>query len=395
MAWAGVAVAATEVQVDERTPSPWAGALVAAAMALPGVMPSTVHAEEAPDKTTINTKLLYYRDSQPGLQRVQVFAPSVQMIKPLNREWSIEGSGVFDSVSGASPRAYSSVSSASHMEDHRVAIDGKLTHYADRSAWSVGAGFSGEEDYQSLSLSGDARWSSADNNTTWNLGLGLSNDKIDSSNGVVSGETKRVTELMAGVTHAWSARDLVQLNYTHTQGRGYYSDPYKFPDNRPRKRDQDIVLMRWNHHLESWGDTLRTSYRYYRDTFGIRAHTFGEEWVHPVNERWTLTPSLRYYSQSSADFFVDPSIDASGQPIFPASVLANLPAHYSGDQRLSAFGAFTLGLKLGWRIDAEWSGDLKLEQYEQRGSWRMGGEGTPGIAPFRATFVQIGVSRRF
>ena len=260
-----------------RAPSAWVGGLVLAALALPGVLPSSALAEEAPEKSTLNTKLLLYQDSQPGLTRVRVFAPSVQLIKPLNPHWSIEGSAVFDSVSGASPRAYTSVSSASHMEDHRVGIDGKLTHYAERSAWGFGAAFSQEEDYQSTAISGDARFSSADNNTTWNFGVGLSNDRIDSSNGVVNGETKRVTELMGGVTQAWSPRDLVQLNLTYTQGRGYYSDPYKFPDNRPRSRDQSIVLLRWNHHLEDAGDTLRTSYRYYTDTFGIKTHTFGEE----------------------------------------------------------------------------------------------------------------------
>ena len=390
-------MAATDLNdAQARSAAPaWAGSLVLAALALPGVLPSSALAEEAPEKTTLNTKLLLYQDSQPGLTRVRVFAPSLQMIKPLNPHWSLEGSAVLDSVSGASPRAYTSVSSASHMEDHRVGLDGKLTHYADRSAWSFGAALSKEEDYQSTALSGDARFSSADNNTTWNVGLGFSNDRIDSSNGVVNGEKKRVTEVMGGVTQAWSPRDLVQLNLTYTQGRGYYSDPYKFPDNRPRSRDQSILLMRWNHHVENWGDTLRTSYRYYSDTFGIKAHTLGEEWVHPVNERWTVTPALRYYSQSSAKFYVDPEINASGDAIFPTALMANLPANYSGDQRLSAFGAVTLGLKLGYKLDSEWSGDFKLEQYEQRSNWRLGGQGSPNIAAFHATSLQFGVSRRF
>lgn len=387
-------MAATDVRGDAPPPALF-GSLVLAALALPGVMPSSALAEEAPEKTTINTKLLYYQDSQPGLSRVRVFAPSVQLIRPLSPQWSVEGSAVFDAVSGASPRAYTSVSSASRMEDHRVAVDGKLTRYFDRSAWSFGGSVSKEEDYQSTALSGDARFSSADNNTTWNVGLGFSNDRINASNGVVNGETKRVTELMAGVTQAWSANDLLQFNLTRTQGSGYYSDPYKFPDNRPRSRDQTIALMRWNHFLEGSGVAVRSSYRYYTDTFGIKAHTLGTEWVQPLKDSWTLTPNLRYYSQSAANFYVDPAINASGNAVFPPALLAALPAYYSGDQRLSAFGAFTLGLKLGFRVDNEWSGDVKLEHYEQRSSWRLGGQGSPNLDPFRATFVQFGLTRRF
>ena len=43
----------------------------------------------------------------------------------------------------------------------------------------------------------------------------------------------------------------------------------------------------------------------------------------------------------------------------------------------------------------DWSADLKAERYEQRSHWRVGGTGSPGLAPFSATFVQFGVSSRF
>jgi hypothetical protein len=67
----------------------------------------------------------------------------------------------------------------------------------------------------------------------------------------------------------------------------------------------------------------------------------------------------------------------------------------SADHRLSGFGAWTVGLKVGWNPLPGWSTDLKLERYEQRGSWRLGGPGSPGLAPLQATFWQWGLSRRF
>jgi hypothetical protein len=37
--------------------------------------------------------------------------------------------------------------------------------------------------------------------------------------------------------------------------------------------------------------------------------------------------------------------------------------------------------------------DLKLERYEQRGSWRLFGTGSPGLQPMRATSLQVGFTR--
>jgi hypothetical protein len=64
------------------------------------------------------------------------------------------------------------------------------------------------------------------------------------------------------------------------------------------------------------------------------------------------------------------------------------------DQRLSAFGALTVGLKteFTWR---SWTVDLKLERYEQRPAWRLGGEGSLGLDPFRATMLQAGLAYSF
>lgn len=394
MAWAEVAVAATEAN---RKRLETAGAIVAAALALPGVLaPLTAAAESAPEKGQIALKYLDYQDSQPGLKRIKVRAPSIYVLAPLSAQWAVEGSLVSDSVSGATPRYHSAISGATmRMNDERQAGDVKVTRYLERSSYSLGLSHSKEHDYKSTAVSLDASFSSEDNNRSWNVGLGRSADRIGSTNDPTLKERKRTTELMVGVTQAVSANDLVQMNLTLNRGRGYYSDPYKEPDVRPRKRDQLIVLARWNHHYSELGATLRSSYRYYRDSFGIRAHTLGAEWVQPVGSRFTVTPSIRLYSQSAAKFYFDPVYDPDVGAPYPPGYFTNPPAFVSPDQRLSAFGGVTLGIKLALQLSPDWSTDLKLERYEQRSSWRVGGSGSPGIDPFSATFVQVGVSKRF
>ena len=374
-----------------------AGAIIAAALALPGVIaPLKAYAENAPEHGEIAVKYLNYQDSQPGLERIKVTAPSIYVLAPLSPKWAIESSLVSDSVSGATPRYHSAISGATlHMKDERRAGDVKVTRYEDRATYAIGLSKSKEHDYDSTAGSFDASFSSDDNNRTWNIGVGYACDKISSTNDATLHEKKHTTELMVGVTQAWTANDLVQLNFTRSSGRGYYSDPYKEPDIRPRSRDQAIVLTRWNHHFSGLGSTLRLSYRLYHDTFGINAHTLGAEWVQPVGSRFTVTPSLRLYSQSAAKFYYDPVYDPDVGAPYPPGYFTNPPQFISPDQRLSAFGAVTVGLKLGVQLAPDWAMDLKAERYEQRSNWRVGGKGSPGIDPFSATFLQLGVNKRF
>ncbi|TAJ55799.1 MAG: DUF3570 domain-containing protein [Nevskiaceae bacterium] len=306
----------------------------------------------------------------------------------MGEHWSLEGSAVVDSVSGASPRYYSTVSGASHMDDLRTAGDAKLTYYRERSAYSVSLSRSQEHDYISNAAALDARFSSDDNNTTVNLGVGAARDSINPTNDLVDDETKNSVQGIVGVTRALTAFDLVQLQLAYSSGRGYFSDPYKLFDNRPRERKQSTALLRWNHHVVAADATLRLSYRYYNDSYGIAAHTLGMEWVQPLGRHFSLTPALRYYTQSSADFYIDPP--ASGP--FP-----NIPegAYSSLDQRLSAFGALAVAGKLEWRISPEWSTDFKAEYYQQRSEWRLTGDGSPGLEPFRYVSLEFGLTRRF
>lgn len=378
-----------------------AGAIIAAALALPGVLlgvaaPMKSFAETAPEHGEVAVKYLQYQDEQPGLKRIKVTAPSVYVLAPISPKWSVEGSLVSDSVSGATPRYHSAISGATmHMNDERKSGDVKVTRYEARSTYSVGLSKGKEHDYDSTAVSADASFSSEDNNRTWNLGLGYSSDKISSTINPALHEKKHTTELMVGVTQALTANDLLQVNVSLNSGKGYYSDPYKTPDVRPNQRTQSILLTRWNHHFSELGSTLRTSYRLYHDSFGINAHTLGAEWVQPVGARFKLTPSLRLYSQSAAKFYFDPVYDADVGAPYPPGYFTNPPEFASPDQRLAAFGGLTVGLKAAVQVTPEWAADVKFERYEQRSNWRVGGKGSPGIDPFKATFVQVGVSKRF
>lgn len=386
------ALAEVAVAVTEPRQAKMAGSVLAAAMLLPAIA-TPAHAQQAPEHAQLSFKLLEYQDYQPNFERTHVRAPSLALVLPVGERWAIDASAVQDSVSGASPRYHTAISGASKQTEMRRAGDIRVTYYGTRSTWALGGALSNENDYRSRSLSLEHRWSTEDNNRSYRLGAALTRDKIGATGNPTLDEERNTTELSAGITQAWTALDLVQLSLSLRHGTGYFSDPYKFPDVRPRTRQQNMLMLQWNHFFEPTQTTLKTSYRWYGDSFGVRAHTFEGQWVQPMGKRFTLTPSLRLYTQRAASFYVDPVPGSEELP--PPLPPPGAWPYISADQRLSGFGAYALALKVEWQVSATLLLDLRMEHYAQRGDWRVGGEGSPGLAPFAARHWMLGFNYRF
>jgi hypothetical protein len=365
-----------------------AATLMAAALTLPGVVfaPEAL-AESAPENAVVSLKYLDYRDSQPSGARMHVTSPSVVVIAPIGSRWAVEAGVVTDAMSGASPLYHSTLSGASGkgVRDDRKAGDLKLTHFFDRGAVGIAAAVSTENDYFSRAISFDVRFNSEDNNTTFAFGVGGSSDRINSENRVAIDEKKRSREFLIGITQVLSSTQLVQSNLTITRGKGYYSDPYKPFDTRPNTRNSVAWLTRYNHYFSGVGGALNSSYRFYHDSFGIDSHTLELTWRQPLADSWTLSPMLRYVSQSAADFYYDPP--------WPTGYVNN--QLYSADQRLSAFGSVSYGLRVDKTFGSGWAVNAKAELTEQRGSWHLGDGGSAGLEPFRSQTFIVGVSKTF
>jgi hypothetical protein len=372
-----------------KTPAPRApaGALIAAALALPGMIPAEAGAQAAPDREWAELKVLDYRDWQPGANRMSVRSPSLYAVKPLSDTLVVEGSLVYDSMSGASPLWYNTLSGASGLgvTDYRTAGDLKVTKYLDGVAIGVGAAVSSERDFLSRAGSVEVRLFSEDRNRTWAFAFAGTNDRINPVNGVVVNAPRNTLDFLVGVTQALSPNAIVQSNVTYSRGHGYYSDPYKPLDTRPERRTVFAWLTRYNLYLPAPDATLRLSYRYLHDSFGSNSSALEATWYQPLPAAWSVAPGLRYYTQSAADFYFDP-------PYAQGYVAGQ---SYTADTRLSAFGAFTPSLAFARSFADGWSAGLKVALYRQRASWRFSGNGSPGLESFSARWIEAGVSRSF
>lgn len=372
----------------------WLSLASAAALALAGTAAAPAAAVTAPTAGEAGVRYLHYQDRQPGNPRITVHGYAANVLAPINDRWVLEAYGVIDAISGASPAYYTAPASLVRLTDRREAVDVRMSHYSGRQRITLGVADSRESDYVSTSVSGLYAASSDDQNTTWTAGVSATRDRIDPVNRRVVGERKRIDEMLLGLTQVLSPRDIVQLQLTHGNGRGYFSDPYKLFDLRPDGRRQTALLLRWNHRLEPLDATLRLSARAYRDSFGVRSATLGAEWAQQLPHGWTLTPGVRLYAQTPARFFAPPDPADPDRP--------NLPPDYrfgrsliSMDQRLAGLGAATVGVKVEKRLASGASVYFKIDHYEQRTGWDWLGGGGTALRDFQARSLQVGYTYRW
>lgn len=372
----------------------WLSIASAAALALGFGVAADTHATTAPVDGEFGWRSIVYKDWQSGSPRIAVRGYAVNAFVPISDRWALEAYTVVDAISGASPLYYTAAQSLTPLVDKRRAWDMRSSHYFRGSRLTVGLAESHESDYISRSALLLYSASSDNQNTTWTAGTSATADKISPVNQRVVDAHKDVGEVLLGVTKVFSPHDLVQVQITHANGNGYFTDPYKLFDVRPDTKRQSTVLLRWNHRFVPILATLRTTARLYRDSFGVRSATLGADWAQEAAGSWVITPSVRLYAQTPASFFSPPD---PAQPDRP-----NLPIGYrfgrsliSMDQRLAGYGALTLGVKLEKRLDGHGSLYFKVEHYKQSTGWGWMGGGGAVLRDFHARTLQVGYTYRW
>lgn len=360
------------------------------------------YAQSMPDRAAISLRRLDYQDWQPGAERVAVQARAIHLQVPLERsnqmpnwvgDWSLDLTRTVDSISGASPLYHSYA--LRRFSDRRNAHDIRLTRHSDSAQIRLGYASSNESDFESKAFSIFASRDIRQRTTSLHWGLARTSDSILSMQG--KRQPRATLDVLLGLSHVASPTDLVQLNLSHSRAEGYLSDPYKLIDQRPGDRHAHALTLRWNRHIPEYTSSFKTIYRYYDDTYGIQSHTIQIEYAQPFwgrLEAFTLTPSLRYYAQTPADFYFGPA--NAPRPTIPVGL--GPQTLISLDQRLSAFGARTVGLQLsylgGSRMRPDFRIDMKWEDYEQRDEWQHGlgraPQALPALPGFRARWLQLG-----
>jgi hypothetical protein len=222
-------------------------------------------------------------------------------------------------------------------------------------------------------------------------------------------ETSQFHGINLGLSQILSKNSLLQLSANYTRQSGYLSNPYKFVyirgevtaeeyylisryasegidwgritnlemvglelfrDNRPDSRNLFSLSSRLNQYLPALDAAVHLDYRFYADDWDVHSHTFQLQWIQQLPWGLTVTPNLRYYSQTQADFFA------------PYFLAPRADGFYSSDFRLSDFGALAGGVTVSKRFNRGIRLDLGVEYYTHRGDLKLGGGGEDGYADF-------------
>jgi hypothetical protein len=314
--------------------------------------------------------------------RIEVQTHSALTELELKSWLSLKAEVIYDAISGATPTG-ALPAAGTHkvptveIDDDRYAgvieVGMKYRNITFRPQYA----YSDESDYRSISAGLNASIDLNQKNTTMNLGVSHNWDTIIPTEGtfLTTEETRDTTDLLVGLTQLLGPKMFLTANFTYGFGTGYFSDPYKgvqftgypdpatvFPENRPSRRDKEIIYLALTRAFDPLHGSAELSYRLYHDSFGIDAHTLGFTWLQKLGSKVVLAPTFRFYNQSAADFYA---------PSFPGDLSvssAGIPRHYSSDYRMSDFHAFTYGVSLLWRIHEHVHLDLSYKRYEMIGN---------------------------
>ncbi len=330
--------------------------LSAAAMALPAF------AVNQPTETEVAVKSSYYEeDPIRASEEVVVFGDPERytikvnqfyLLKPIGANWSLTFDYANESMSGASPWGAIAddegnqqlIMSGASIDDSRNKVEGTVTRYLPESAWSVTVGGSREHDYRSDYLG--LAWIQEYNlkNTTLAIDASYASDELtptDASDfGRIEQANKTSRSLAISISQILSRSQVAQAGYGVTKRSGFLADPYKLRDVRPDQRLEHRVSLGYLQYFELWGARLKAEYRYFWDSFDIKAHTTSVSLFKSLGQDWDVEPRLRWYEQSEASFFA--LGDRYDLPLTVAQ---------SSDARLSSFGAWSTGFSINYTRD--------------------------------------------
>ena len=350
-------------------PSRTLTALTTSALALPGI--ATPSNADAPiERATAESSFSYYFEDNlsPGdflddgvgsRDRYEVYTKQLRFDLPVSERMDLGIDFLYEDMSGASPWFVVAeagtgkplqVMSGATIDDTRFDAAVDLDFFMDNGKDTMTSGFSLENDYSSFHLGIGAERNYNDKNTVFNTSIAFSHDWVNptDSDGDVTrpgSDTKWAIDLFAGLSQILSRASIFQATINYKHSAGFLNDPYKLvatvgpadprlSDERPDTREQVSILFRYRYHFEALNGSAHADYQFYADDWDMRSHTVELAWYQTFLEKFTFAPSLRWYSQSKADFY---------EAVLPAGAR---PSERSSDFRLSPYGAVSIKGKI-------------------------------------------------
>ncbi len=312
------------------------------------MLPLTTKAGVLPED---RADVLYHRYEGGG---VTIHGPSVLVRKKLAEKYSVSANYYVDMVTSASIDV--KVSGASEYKEERKQYSLGFDYLRGKTTYSLNYSNSKENDYEantaSLGLSQDL----FGDLTTISMGFSRGSDTVQRTIPDPNNPSVRIVDpsfkenldrwsYRVGVSQILTKSLIATLGLETITDEGYLNNPYRSfryvdpldttnyrlaTEKYPHTRTSNAMALNARYFLP-WRAAAFGGYRFFSDTWGIRANTLEVGYTHPLKSLpLTLEASFRYYQQDHADFYSD---------LFPRVDFQNFMGR---DKELSTFDSMTL-----------------------------------------------------
>ena len=332
--------------------------VVAASFALPAT--AAVLPEDRAD-------VLYHRYEGGG---VTIHGPSVLVRKKMAEKYSVSANYYMDMVTSASIDV--EVSGASEYKEERDQYSLGFDYLRGKTTYSLSYTNSEENDYEAQTASFGISQDLFGDLTTVTMGFSKGQDTVRNATDPLFEEDIERWSYRVGVSQILTKTVIATLGLEVITDEGYLNNPYRSfrylnPTNDqlfslereiyPRTRTSNAVALNAKYFLP-YRAALSGGYRFFTDTWGIRADTFEVGYTHPLGP-WTFEIGYRNYSQNHADFYSD-LFERRDQQNFMArdKELATFTSH-----RVRLGGTYEFA-RTGWRFVKKGSASLFYDRIE-------------------------------
>jgi len=274
-------------------------------------------------------------------------------------------------------------------DERRVAV-ATIEHVINDYTLTFEYAHSKEDDYRSNAVTGKVSREFNQKNTTVTGGVAVAFDEVlatDFTNNFENRD-KDTLDFSVGISQIVTRNTLVDVNLGYGRSTGYLSDPYRrisqirtvvvdgpfgpipvtdtfdYAENRPDEQHRFVAKASVRQYFEKVDGALKFSYRFFANSDSVEGHTLELKWIQQLGAQWSVTPYLRYYQQSEADFYY---ATLTGSGVDGTGLIDGSGANYSSDYRLSKMEALTYGIRVAWEPRNDLTLDLQLERYEMNG----------------------------
>ena len=202
-----------------------------------------------------------------------------------------------------------------------------------------------EPDYLAQQLG--ARWSKDLHGQSLNVSSGASYgwDRIDplaNDRGTTAPASKTTVHLNTVATQILSPSTMLRYGLEYNVVDGLQHNPYRnvfaggsiVPERHPDHRERRDAFVKLNHYFEE-RTSLKLSYRFYNDDWGINSHEMGTKLSQYITQGLFTQWEYRWYTQTAARFYRDEYTSVNG-----------IDGYLSGDYRMNDLSSHLFGFAL-------------------------------------------------